>query len=348
MRVIPGRYARYFRSPLPALAGALALFLAGCQSEAPTGAGDGTGTGTQVRSFSLVPGSDAAASLSANRQLRSWATIDKRNPTQANALGLDPIINSPFDLTFVGGTVVKRATSRNIYVNCTDGPAACWGSANLTPGTFLRDLNRSPFIRVTNQYLGSDGFGRFGVDELGINGVPFAPSLGNTPTATINDIFSLIFSAVAFTGASGYNNMYHVFLPQGTDMCIAEGFCYSPDDFSTFIFCAFHGSVDLPDPADQTKAVHVLFSVEPFQNVPGCALPNQTPHGTIDATSSTLSHEFFEIITDPDLDAWFNFLTGEEVADLCSAFVSNERMGGHAYTIQLEYSNNVHACTNRS
>jgi hypothetical protein len=346
MRVIPGRYAGYFRSPLSVLAGAMALILAGCQSEAPTGSGDGTGT--QVRSFSMVPGADAAARLSANRQIRSWATIDKRNPTHAGALLNDPIINSPFDLTYIGGPVVNRATNQNIYVNCTTGPADCWGTGNLTPGTFLRDVNRSPFIRVTNQYLGSEGFGRFGVNELGINGVPFKPSLAGTPTASINDIFSLIFSAVAFTGASGYTNIYHVFLPAGTDMCIADGFCYSPDDFSTFVFCAFHGSVDLPDPANPSGSVHVLFSVEPFQNVPGCALPLQTPHGTIDATASTLSHEFFETITDPDLDAWFNFLTGEEVADLCAAFASNERMNGHSYSIQLEYSNSVHACTNRS
>jgi hypothetical protein len=340
---------RIFRTLRPAtvLAGAAALLLSGCQSdsavsntEAPPAA---------PRTFSLVAGSDAAARLSANQLVRTWATIDKRNPTHAGALNLDPpVVASPFDLTYVGGATVRRATSWNLYVNCPAGAASCWGSGNLTPGTFLRDLNRSPFIRVVNQYLGVDALNNFKVEELGINGVPFAPNLGNTPTASINDIFSLIFSAVAFTGESGYGNIYHVFLPQGTDMCITGGVCYSPDDFSQFVFCAFHGSVDLPDPANPGGAVHVLFSVEPFQDVPGCALPGETPHGTIDATASTLSHEFFETITDPDLNAWFNFLTGDEVADLCSAFASNERMNGHAYSIQLEYSNRLHACTNRS
>ena len=237
-----------------------------------------------------------------------------------------------------------------MYVNCPSGPADCWGTGNLTPATFLRDLNRSPFIRVANQYLGSDAAGQFRVGELSIDAVPFVANPQGTPSATIDDIFSLIFSAASFTGASGYTSIYHVFLPQGTDMCIDEFTCYSPDDFNTWFFCAFHGSVDLPDPADPTnpaRFIHVLYSVEPYQFLGGCALPSQVPHGVIDATSSTLSHEFFETITDPDLDSWYNFLTGEEVADLCSAFATNERFNNHFYSIQLEYSNRVHNCTNR-
>lgn len=345
MQTLPSSILRFLRRHLPASAAAAALLLAGCQSDAPTGAGTDPASGAP-RAFSLVAGSGAAARLSANRLLRSLPIVEKRNPVPASLLANDVVINSPFDLTYVGGPVVTRATSRNLYVNCPEGPAACWGTGDLTPGTFLRDFNRSSFIRVVNQYLGSEAFGRFGVDELGITGVPFEPNTFGTPTASINDIFSLIFSAVAFTGASGFNNIYHVFLPQGTDMCIDDQTCYSPDDFSTFVFCAFHGSVDLPDPATPGGSVHVLFSVEPFQGI-GCRLPNQTPHGTIDATASTLSHELLETVTDPDLNAWFNLLTGNEVADLCSGFTSNERMGGHAYSIQLEYSNRVHACTNR-
>jgi hypothetical protein len=90
---------------------------------------------------------------------------------------------------------------------------------------------------------------------------------------------------------------------------------------------------------------HVLFSVEPYQFVFGCALPGQTPHGVIDATSSTLSHEFFETITDPDGSSWFNLLTGNEVADLCSAFATNVFANGRFYSIQEEYSNKIHYCT---
>jgi hypothetical protein len=130
-----------------------------------------------------------------------------------------------------------------------------------------------------------------------------------------------------------------VFLPKGTDMCMDSTHCYSPDNPSTFVFCAFHGSVDFGSNR------HVLFSVEPYQAVAGCEIPGQTPHGVIDATASVLSHEFLETVTDPDLDAWFNLLTGNEIGDLCFAFGNNEPMGGHSYVIQEEYSNSVHNCS---
>jgi len=145
-----------------------------------------------------------------------------------------------------------------------------------------------------------------------------------------------VFSAVTAINASGYTAIYHVFLPQGTDMCIEPGFCYSPDNFQTFGFCAFHSSVDFD--AD----THVLFSVEPYQAVPGCEIPGQTPHGVIDATASTLSHELIETITDPDGDAWFGLFG--EVADLCFLFASDQRVNKHDYFLQSEYSNKARAC----
>lgn len=346
------RYLRYCPLPIPLLAGAAALMLAGCQGDAPTADGTSDGSGLPVRPISLAPAAFTAGQLSTHRLVRTFGTIATRTSVRPSSAFGDPVNNSPFDLTYVGGPVVTSARNWNVYVNCDGGPASCWGTGHLTPATFLRDLNRSPFIRIANQYLGTEAAGQFRVSELGISPVPFAPfSITNTtPTATIDDIFAILFSAAAATGATGYTNMYHLFLPQGTDMCIDVGLCYSPDDFLSWVFCAFHGSVDLPDPADPSNpalSIHVLFSVEPYQAVGGCSLPSQAPNGVIDATASTLSHEFFETITDPDLNAWFNFLTGEEVADLCSAFASNERMNNHFYSIQTEYSNKTHLCTNR-
>ena len=88
----------------------------------------------------------------------------------------------------------------------------------------------------------------------------------------------------------------------------------------------------------------VLFSVEPFQFVPGCAV--DTPHGVIDATSSTLSHELSETITDPEGDAWFNQLFLLEIGDECFAFRDDDNISGEFFSIQPEYSNNAHNCVN--
>lgn len=284
--------------------------------------------------FEIGPDAAAAAMTATMRGAHRLGTAQSRIAAASPNSGMQAdIINSPFDLTYFGGVTVHSATSYNVYVNCAAGPASCWGTGALTPATFLTDLNRSDFIRVTNQYTGSDAKGRFSVAELSTT----ATFTGHT--ATIFDIFSIIFSAVAATHASGYTSVYHVFLPQGTDMCIDPTTCYSPDNFSTFVFCAFHGSVDF------SPTLHVLFSVEPYQATFGCEIPGQTPHGVIDATASTLSHELIETITDPDLDAWFNGLFGFEIADLCSAIGSNQRLNKREYFIQAEYSNAVRACT---
>lgn len=324
------------------LSAAALLALAACSSETPTS--NNTPVYPAPQAISLAANSLEAANLSTDQVMRTWATTDKRTPSRPSLS--DPIVNSPLDLTYVGGPVLRRATNWNVYVNCDTTAAACWGSNNLSPANFLRDLNRSSMIRVANQYIGVDAQGRFPTSELNLTGATFAPNSGGVPTATLNNIFQVLFSAAVATGATGYENLYHVFLPQGTDMCISAGNCYSPDNFNTFFFCAFHGSVTFRTTAGDL--LHVVYSVEPYQDVPGCQPVTGTPHGTIDATASTLSHEFFEAVTDPDLDAWFNFLTGEEIADLCQAFNSDERMGGHNYVLQTEYSNRIHACTNRA
>jgi hypothetical protein len=159
-------------------------------------------------------------------------------------------------------------------------------------------------------------------------------------------------------GGSGYGHIYHIFIPPGVDMCLVSPSatqCYSPDNPSTWYFCAFHGSIDFSDVG------HVLFSVEPYQNVPGCSVPPGSPNGQLkDSTDNVLSHESFEAISDPDGDAWWvqagTVLNGEEIGDNCirSAYFPQwnsyfwdygvVRLKGHPYTIQPEYSNEVHGC----
>jgi len=128
----------------------------------------------------------------------------------------------------------------------------------------------------------------------------------------------------------------------------------SPDDPNTFLFCAYHGSVDFSDIG------HVLYSVEPFQGNFGCSTRPGTPNGQLaDSTNNTLSHEVFETITDPDGTAWWNSLDngifGEEIGDECSFLLftstsvyfdlSNVTLNGKSYVAQPEYDNAQRACT---
>jgi len=260
-----------------------------------------------------------------------------------------PLVRYPADVVFQGGAVVENAESHAVYMlpNGECEISRCWGN----PEGFLRDLGISEFIHVTDQYTGLSTGGRYTVGRRAR--VDFTPS---SVPLTDADILAVVHSVASVTGQTGYGHIYHVFLPQGTDECFDATFktCYSPDNNATFFFCAYHGS------ADFTDIGHVLYSVEPYQNVIGCEARPGTPNGTlVDSTNDTLSHELFETISDPDGTGWWNStpsvtgLYGEEIGDEC-VFVfppyygdpSVFTIGTRLYAVQLEYSNSHHGCTN--
>ena len=235
------------------------------------------------------------------------------------------------------GSVLTSAESNPLYVNCLPG---CWDH----PSAFLRRLSRSGFIHIIDQYAGSTAHRRYKLGQGGQLSYPVSAPLNE------DDLLDIVHAGARALGNKPYHNVFHVFLPKGTDVCLAGGSqCYSPDNPSTFVFCAFHGSVDFSDFG------HVLFTVEPYQDVPGCSVAQPSPNGAlVDSTASTLSHELIETITDPDGTAWVarNSLVayGEEVADLCvTPFGQYGKVlvGGKHYAIQPEYSNKLHGCVVR-
>src|SRR5207249_7840523 len=116
-----------------------------------------------------------------------------------------------------------------------------------------------------DQYTGSTANDRYTVAEEATN-INYTPP---SKPFTDADMLAIVHAVVASREgdddgfATGYGNEYHVFLPPGQDECFDSTFtvCYSPDQPSTFFFFAYHGSMDFQDIG------HVLYSVEPFQNV---------------------------------------------------------------------------------
>ena len=312
------------------------IVLAAACSSAPT---DASPPNSAPMAFTVGPAAISASAHVDHQLIRTLETISRRNAPQARVVGSAANVNSPLDLSWHGGKVMASGTSYDLYMNCESNATGCWGSGGLSPKDFLQDLAGSRMVHIADQYVDT---GRFAALQPFVSGRRYdTQELSGTMSfnqnvAQIDDIFSIVYAAYQQTGKSGYTAIYHVFLPQGTDMCITPTDCYSPDNLNTFQFCAFHGSVDF------IGGPHLLFSVEPYQAVSGCQFPQQS---VISATSSTLGHEFFEAITDPDLDAWWSSQTGEESADLCQAFVYPEHLGAHTYTIQTIYSNRIHNCS---
>jgi hypothetical protein len=254
------------------------------------------------------------------------------------------------DVTYGGGQVVKSAVSHAIYLQPQTGSqctiAACWGD----PEGFLRDIGRSDFIHVVDQYIGLFGANRYTVGSHAT--VTYSPQ--STPLLD-TDIQAIVHAVAAQSGASGYGHIYHVFLPPGQDECFDSTFsvCYSPDNPAAFYYCGYHSSVDFPDIG------HVIYTFQPYQDVTGCQVQPGTINGMlVDSADDNLDHELIESITDPDGDAWTNTssqpYSGLEIADECEFFDSQNiyygempafLIGAHVYAVQTVYSNEQHACS---
>ena len=246
----------------------------------------------------------------------------------------------PADVAKLNGPTVATAIQHNLYVNYTGTVAANWGN----PEQFLSDLNRSTMIHLTDQYTRLTTSGRYTV-ATGTKVV-----YGAKPTVIYPaDIFAIVHAA-AQTSGSGLNRIYHVFLPRGIDTCINSLHCYAPDARFPFTFCAYHGYIKYADLGV------VLYSVEPFQPENGCKVKAGTPNGVLmDSTYSTLSHELFDIITDPEPGiGWANHnsFVGDEISDECQpTYIANSGfavpsfvVNTKSYALQEEYSNTYHAC----
>jgi hypothetical protein len=275
------------------------------------------------------------------------------NLASSNASAQGGGLRFPADLQYAGGPVVPYAQSHSVFLNPTAAcpPNSCFGD----PIGFLDDLGRSQFIHVTDQYVGAHASHRY---TNGTNyAVPgYTPSAGSGKPFTDEDLYILAYDLAAQTGGFGYNHVYHLFLTPGQDVCLDTTFtmCYSPDNYDTWYFCAYHGAVS------DSNGNTALYTVEPYVNVPGCNVRPGTPNGPLaDSTNSVLSHELIETITDPlPYEAWWNQENGplffEEIGDECIFFKQIDdvfsdpsvvRLNHKLYAIQTEYSNSQHACS---
>ncbi len=253
----------------------------------------------------------------------------------------------PGDVSYHGGPVVQSAQFFNLFLNSTCNPlSTCWGN----PFQFQNDLFASSFIHITDQYVNATSAGRYQ------NGAFFVQIPAAEPHQMgILDVQAAVIASVRVLfpngGGGGYQNVYNLFLPQGQDTCFNSSYCYSPDNTSIFHFCAYHASMNMTDA--KGVPIHVLYTVEPYQNVPGCQVTNAPfPNGQLaDSTNSTLSHEIFETITDPDGNAWWTShqaLFTNEIGDNCFAEPAQFGLNGKPYDVQLEYDNASHACNGNS
>ncbi|MDP9025497.1 MAG: hypothetical protein M3N13_09000, partial [Candidatus Eremiobacteraeota bacterium] len=219
----------------------------------------------------------------------------------------------------------------NILVNSAD--ESPWGGQIASSEN---SLFGSGMINILDQYIGGSATGAFSYGGDVQVTYDTSQQLGD------QDIYNIVYQ-VAQQYGTGYNHIYNVFLDSTVSQCSQNaGGCYAQQ------YCAYHGNTDYTDIG------HAIYSVEPYQNIPGCQVSDQggAPNGVLaDSTASTLSHETFEDITDPDVPsniAWYNQTAGE-IGDICAPAngvpTGIVNLSGSNWEIQSEYSNNVHDCS---
>jgi hypothetical protein len=360
------RDLRFQRSKVPTAAAALLASICFCASvahgqsknssfsgsdlEVSVSDADRAGAGSVVRGEGHANYARTAAGVTARNHdaMKRQSLAASAAAANSQVVG-ESFTQNPGDVTYFGGPVLQYAVSHAVYINpggaCTI--SGCWGN----PEGFLADVSDSDFIHVLDQYAGVTANRRYTVGSRAV-------LKGNLSSNSLSesDLIAILHGVVSKTGAAGYGNIYHLFLAPGIDTCFdapANNVCYSPDNLATFAFCAYHDNATFTD-----LGLHVIFTVEPSQLVPGCEdAPTGAPNSLlIDSTNDTLSHELSETISDPDLDAWFNnssfSLAGSEIGDEClfadpfTNIISEPtfRIDGKLYRIQSEYSNDKHAC----
>ena len=310
---------------------AAGVFLASCAASQTVmpGVAGGTSPGTSAPVALTVSRDDAE--MAQHAQVLSYHLMPLRRSGPDAVGDHKPVY--PADLHYKGGPLMTAAASFNVYVDCKSGGESCWGD----PEGFQKRLTGSGFAQMLTQYTKSP---------------PTAYTLGGTFSVKYstytklyyqNDLLAVLHAALAQNGRkAGYANLYHVFLPKGSDTCFDRSTaCYSPDHPKKFNFCAYHESVSFPDISEP-----VIVSIEPYQMVSFCASrASRGASALTNSTVSTLGHETFESITDPGPRlAWYNFTYNSEVADLCETYQWKTGVGGTQYSIQPMYSNTYHAC----
>ena len=193
---------------------------------------------------------------------------------------------------------------------------------------YFQDIGGSAFYAMMSQYSG--------IANVSSLGGAFIDSAAY-PESTLSDadIQNEVTRAMQVNGwTAGIGKQFFVFTPNGVKSCMG-----SSCSFTTY--CAYHNFFS--GSAGET----VLYANMPYAgtNLGACGTPS-SPNSDADADAeiSIVSHEHFETVTDPRLNAWYDLL-GNENGDKCRTSYGPTTNGAdlvinqHPYIVQQEYSN---------
>jgi hypothetical protein len=223
----------------------------------------------------------------------------------------------PPQLTYRGGPLLTSVEIFTIFWG------AGWNTKALA--AIAHSLNQFFQFIVTSPLL--DQMAEYSVPQFAIKHGQFkgtvtitTPALKHSVTDTaIQHMLNQELSTNTAFPPAGPNMLYFVYLPPGVAV-VQSG------SRSCQAFCGYHDNI----------SGRIFYAVMPYANCNGCL----GGLATLDALTSTSSHELCEAITDPiPGQGWYDDTNGE-IGDICAW--KTKKMG--AYTVQLEWSNKANQC----
>ena len=341
--------------------------LVGAAWGAPAQAEIGHNGHGQALSFQPVRG---AAAAGVSRAVRRAAASQTSGATPPAGCTSSPCLS----YTVGGAPVMHNPTLTPIFWQATGAPAY-----PTTPSDYVTTIDRfftdlaadsgtsQNFYSVLTQYYDTVGGTIDPISYSVTAGTPLTDT-DAYPTDTAGKCTSPVSASrpcvtdtglqnelTAFISAhhlpTGLGHEYVVYFPPGVDSC----FDNSATQCSGRQFCGYHS--------------YLVGTSTPYANEPdngdpamngSCGL-GWVSRDSAMATLNTTSHEVSESITDPELDAWIDPSTGNEVGDICAwSFAQNDPAGqaadvppsgtnttvnGDHYIFQAEWDNANDVCS---
>ena len=256
--------------------------------------------------------------------------------------------SGPADLTYHGGPVM---TSFSAYLIFWRPPGVHYSSSVSDANyeqlvtRYFQDVGGSPFYDIVTQYPGSNGTPSSAVTVGGtiVDTHPY-PRAGTFADPLLDaDIQQEIATVISAQGwPTGFGAMYFVFTGAGVQSC----FDSLHTSCSQAQYCAYHFVFALP------AGVVIYANMPDGFSFGDCGYADVNGDPAADVVISTASHEHFEAVTDPLLNAWYRNDSSGEIGDLCaysygpawSSSTPDVFLNGHPYALQSEWSNAPSAC----
>jgi hypothetical protein len=210
---------------------------------------------------------------------------------------------------------------------------------------YFQDVGGSPFYDIVTQYPGSNGTPSNAATLGGtiVDTHPY-PRAGTFADPLLDaDIQQEIATVIGAQGwPTGFGTMYFVFTGAGVQSCFES----SHSSCSQISYCAYHFVFALP------SGVVIYANMPDGFSLGDCGYADVNGDPAADVVISTTSHEHFEAVTDPLLNAWSRNDSTGEIGDLCgynygpawNPTTPNVFLNGHPYVLQREWSNAPSAC----